>query len=299
MSSPKLETGIVVSSHRNRIVILDEYHQPVVCVFRHGKERVVPGDRVRWQRIDTAEGRVESIRPRTSLVYKPTEHGAGKPIAANVNQLVLVIAPAPAYLTRLIDRYLVIAAYFNIPSCLVFNKIDLLDKSSLHETKTTLDLYTQIDIPCFRISAIKRSGIDDLALYLKSKNAILVGQSGVGKSSITKCLINDPDISVQELSSRGATGRHTTSRTTLYPLPGDGWIMDSPGVREFALWQIPLHNIATGFSEFRPFLGQCRFRDCRHDVEPGCAISEAADHGSISTQRLDSYREMINEPDSR
>ena len=99
---------------------------------------------------------------------------------------------------------------------------------------------------------------------------------------------------VQDLSSRGAVGRHTTSSTTLYPLVNGGWILDSPGVREFALWQIPPGDIASGFSEFRPFLGQCRFRDCRHDAEPGCAVTEAVDQGSISPQRLESYREMIN-----
>lgn len=299
VNSSDLETGVVISSHRNRIVILDKHRQSVGCLLRHGKQRVVSGDWVQWKRLGSTTGRVENILPRTSLVYKPGERRHARPVAANVNRLVLVLAPIPAYLTRLIDRYLVTAAYFGISPCLVFNKIDLLDKASLGEAKAALNLYTTIDIPCFWISATTGAGIDDFTLYLASQNTILVGQSGVGKSSITKCLVHDSDIAVQRLSSRGASGRHTTSRTTLYPLERGGWIMDSPGVRNFALWQIPLADIAGGFSEFTPFLGECRFRDCRHDVELGCAIIKAVNDGVISTKRLASYREMINEPQTR
>ena len=256
------------------------------------------GDRVEWRRIDEGEGLLVKVCPRRSVVYRPTEHGAGKPVAANVDQLVLVVAPTPVYLPRLIDRCLVTATYLDIPACLVFNKVDLLDKSSLCEAHATLDLYARIKIPYFWVSATKGTGIETLATFLQSKSAILVGQSGVGKSSITRSLTTDADIAVQGLSSRGAVGRHTTSHTTLYPLSNRGWIMDSPGVREFALWQIPPHDIAGGFLEFRPFLGKCRFRDCLHDAEPGCAIAQAAAQGSISGKRLNSYREMINQPES-
>ena len=298
MSASEPETGIVVSSHRNRVLILDRHHQPIVCTFRHGKERVVTGDHIEWRRISETAGQVLKVLPRSSLVYKPTEHGQGRPIAANVDQLVLVVAPAPAYLPRLIDRALVTAAYLGIPSCVVFNKIDLLDESSLDHARESLHVYARIDIPCFWVSTKKNTGLTSLAAFLASKSAILVGQSGVGKSSITKKLTNAPDVAVQGLSSRGAVGRHTTSHTTLYPLTNGGWIMDSPGVREFALWQIPTHDIASGFSEFGPYIGRCRFRDCRHDVEPGCAVIGAVAQGSISARRLDSYREMINEPES-
>lgn len=291
--SPELEEGIVISSHRNRVLILDGAQQPLVCVIRHGKDRAVAGDRVGWQRISSTEGRVIKILPRHSLVYRPTEHGSGKPIAANVDRLVLLIAPVPVYLPRLIDRALVIAAYLDIPACLVFNKIDLLDEAALRQVKTDLALYDAIGIPVFWVSAKTSQGVDGLARFLQSQNSILVGQSGVGKSSLTKVMTTGTDVVVQDLSSRGAVGRHTTSNTTLYPLVNGGWILDSPGVREFALWQIPPGDIASGFLEFRPFLGQCRFRDCRHDVEPGCAVTEAVDQGSISPQRLESYREMI------
>ena len=291
MTATDLDTGIVISSHRDRVLVSDQ--QDKLWVLRHGKDRAVSGDHVQWRQSGDTEGLVVTVLPRHSLVYRPTERGPGKPIAANVDQLVLVIAPVPAYLPRLIDRYLVISAYFEIPACLVFNKLDLMDATGLLEAKAALAVYTQIEIPSFWVSAKRGQGLETLCTFLEAKKSILVGQSGVGKSSITKRITTDVDIAIQKLSSRGTAGRHTTSHTTLYPLTNKGWIADSPGVREFALWQIPSEDIATGFSEFQPYLGQCRFRDCRHDAEPGCAITQAAEQGAISWQRLQSYREMI------
>ena len=287
------QPGLIVSSHRNRVVLLDEQQSPIVCGLRHGKERAVAGDRVEWRRTGSADGTIEKVLPRDSLIYRPTPTGRGRPIAANVGQLLLVIAPTPAYLPQLIDHCLVVAAFFAVEAGLVFNKVDLLSQAERDQVRADLAVYLQLDLPFFWVSAKTGEAMDEFQQALQSQSSILVGQSGVGKSSLTQRMAPSEVIAVQDLSRRGAVGRHTTSATNLYSLPGGGWIMDSPGVREFALWHIPPQDIANGFPEFRPYLGQCRFRDCRHDQEPGCAISGAAEQGEIPRERLASYREMI------
>ena len=175
MDPPDSEEGIVVSSHRNRVLILDSNNQPLICALKHGADRAVAGDLVVWRRTGKSDGLVVKIKPRRSLVFKPTEHGPGKPIAANVDQLMLVVAPRPAYLLRLIDRYLVTAAYFDIPACLIFNKVDLLNAADLKEQKAVMDIYSDIDVRCFWVSAKKTTGLETLANTLQGKCSIFGG----------------------------------------------------------------------------------------------------------------------------
>jgi ribosome biogenesis GTPase len=175
----------------------------------------------------------------------------------------------------------------------VVNKSDLLDTESRAKLEQRLAIYEQIGYSLLFISTRTTDGLRDLHQQLKSHTSILVGQSGVGKSSLVQALLPDLDIRIGALSQVTGLGRHTTTVTTLYHLPDGGDLIDSPGVRDFSLSPVPVDQLAQGFREFKAYLGQCRFHNCRHASEPGCAVQDAVRSGAINQRRLANYKELV------
>lgn len=264
------------------------------CHLRRNQELPVVGDKVSFQPEINNTGTILSIEPRYSLLARGDGHGKTKAIAANIDILLIVMSPPPIFSEYLIDRYLVAAELLKIQPVLVLNKADLLDDQSRTEAMRRLQAYQNIPYPIVLSSIYIQDGLQDLALQIKSKTAVLVGPSGVGKSSIISALGGHDAIAVGEVSSKG-TGKHTTTATRLYHLPEGGQLIDSPGVREFNLWAVAQKDVLKGFKEFQPFLGGCKFRDCQHVVEPGCAVQAALASGKISAERHESYQKLMKE----
>jgi ribosome biogenesis GTPase / thiamine phosphate phosphatase len=205
----------------------------------------------------------------------------------------VVIAPEPPPHANLLDRYLAAAEDAGLHALILLNKTDLGAQAAALEP--LLDVYRAIGYPVLRASAAQAGGIAALAAALAGHTTAFVGQSGVGKSSLIATLLPHEDIRVGELSQAVAKGRHTTTTARLYHLPAGGKLIDSPGIREFSLVHLDSARTARGFIEFRPYLGCCRFRDCEHRDEPGCALREAVDAGAVSAARYAGYLQIIGE----
>ncbi len=265
------------------------------CHLRQNLQDLVPGDHVVWRAGPDDTGVVVASHPRDTSLARPDAQGQLKPIAANVNCIGIVIALQPAPTLDLIDRYLVAAELLNIQPIIILNKIDLIN-SRKHPLRQYLKLYTELGYHVFEISAQKLSSMKKLKKYFRAHTSVLVGQSGTGKSSIIAQLLPDIDISIGALSQGKSTqGTHTTSIARLYHLPDGGDLIDSPGVRSFRLWHAENTEILNGFIEFRPFIGQCKFRDCTHNHEPDCALRTAVEAGHISEYRFANYHKIVSE----
>jgi ribosome biogenesis GTPase len=270
--------------------------QIVRCHQRSNLEPLVSGDEVvlRSEAIP-GTGVVVALLPRRSLLQRPSKSGELKPVAANIDTMVIVIAPEPAPHYNLIDRYLVAAETFGFRPVLLLNKHDLpLDAARREELEALLALYAALGYATLRVSSKAGTGLDRLREQLADATAIFVGQSGVGKSALVNALL--PDVATQEgtLSAAEDKGRHTTTSARLFHLPSGGCLIDSPGIREFGLGHIDARQVLEGFVEFRQWLGSCRFRDCRHEGEDGCALREALARGNIDPRRMQSYQLIRN-----
>lgn len=296
-------SGLVIAHHGQSLEVEDANGAVIICKKRQHLGPIVPGDRVKWQSDPNvqpdakATGVVAAIEPRTSLLSRPDTRDNLHAVAANVDQLFIIIAPTPAPNLTTIDRYLIAALEQNIDAILVLNKEDLLPNvPQQQKLKELLHTYDQIGVPTLIVSAKKLQHLDLIRAKMTNKTSVFVGQSGVGKSSIIEALVPDVKIRTGEISALTELGKHTTTTTRLYhqaDLNAD--IIDSPGMREFPLWKIEPLTLAYGFIEFRPFLGECKFRNCIHTNEPGCALINAADNGKISRTRLASYQKIYSE----
>jgi len=255
----------------------------------------VCGDQVIWQASNDNEGVIVAVQARQSLLQKPGFGGKLKPMAANIDQIVIVSAVQPAPNPYLIDRYLIAAENLPATPIILINKIDLLDGSNKSQIEQLINNYQSIGYRVISASNILDHGFDDLLNDLKTHTSIFVGLSGVGKSSLINQLIPELNIHVGELSDASGEGTHTTTSSTLYKLPGGGNLIDSPGVRDFGLWNTSADDILYGFNEFREYTGHCKFSNCSHQHEPGCAIQRALKDGKISQLRFDNYQKVIRE----
>lgn len=283
--------GTVIIRHGRSLVVADGDRSLVNCQFRQNLGEVVCGDSVVWHRTGDQGGVVTAVTERTSLLSRPDYGGHGKPIAANLTQLVIVAAPSPPPTGYLLDQYLVAAEHFGLKAILLLNKADLLGNE--HDALLRrFDTYKDIGYCVLRLSTKQHTGEEALREHLKGESSILVGQSGVGKSSLVNMLLPDLEIQTGALSGTSGLGKHTTSSATLYFLSQGGTLIDSPGVRSFRLLVSDRSQLEEGFREFAPFLGHCQFNDCRHEMEPGCALTEAVESGKIADWRLNHFRLM-------
>lgn len=285
--------GVVIVNYGRQTLVEDSAGNLIRCVARRGLEPIVCGDEVEWLPTGRQEGVVESIAPRRSVLTRADSGNRLRPLVANIDQLVIEAALEPALDCFLLDKYTVAAELAHTEALIVINKSDLLTPDDRDNIETQLADYIALGYTVLFTSALQNTGIEAFADCLAGKTSILVGQSGVGKSSLIKRLLPDRDITVGRLSTASGLGRHTTTATTLYHLPCGGRLIDSPGVRDFRLGEVSAAELGSGFREFRPYLGECRFNDCRHVSEPGCAVLAALDAGQISARRMESYRRLL------
>jgi len=259
-------------------------------------KKLAVGDRVVLE-IDHRGGQwaIADILPRHSqLARRAPGSGQGERIvAANVDQVVVVFAAAkPEPHRRMLDRFLVIAEANSLQSRIVINKIELVDRS---EAKRAFSDYVAAGYPVHFTSVKQRIGLDELHDQLAGKTSVLTGPSGVGKSSLMNAMYPGLDLRVGEISESVNKGRHTTVGALLHPLPDSGYVVDTPGLRELGMWGLASEHLDECFREFRPHIPQCKFGNCTHRVEPGCAVRQAVAEGSISAERYDSYLRLREE----
>ena len=260
--------------------------------------RVVVGDRVRLEPDPEADlHAITGVEPRTSLLERRVPEGRGaRPVAANVDQVFVVTASIdPAPIPQLIDRLLVVAEANEIAAAVVVNKVDLDPGTSLTERlrRAGYDVYPA--------SARTGEGIDAFAAALAGRISVVTGPSGAGKSSLLNRVQPGLQLRTAEISARVRRGRHTTVSAVMLPLDAGGYLVDTPGFSEVGLWGIDPGELDSCFPEFRPFLGECRYADCRHRTEPGCRVRDAVAAGAIARDRWESYlvllEELENEPE--
>jgi len=259
------------------------------CVTRGKRGALACGDRVGVASSGPGQGVIETVAPRRTLLYR-SERAREKLIAANVTQIVIVVAPVPTFHEDLVNRCLAAAEHGGMAAFIVLNKLDLPQAAAALER---LALYRELGYRVVALSAKRDLG--PLLPLLRGHVSVLVGQSGMGKSTIINALVPEAAVRVAEVSTALDSGRHTTTHARLYHLDADTHIIDSPGMQEFGLHHLGPDELAHAFIEFRPWLGQCRFRDCRHVTEPGCAVAAACAAGKISERRLESYRGLARE----
>lgn len=289
VESPK--RGLVISYFGHSVAVKTATGQVLQCHLRRNQPVPVVGDWVKYEEDNKDSGHVLEIEPRRSVLARGDGRGESKPLAANLDVMIIVMAPKPIFSDYLVDRYLVAAHLLHLKPILVINKTDLLSKEALAAQVALVSPYKRAGYTVYFTSAMASDGVLDLAQGLAQQTAVLVGPSGVGKSSIIAALTRN-SIRVGEVSAKG-TGKHTTTATTLYALPGGGQLIDSPGVREFNLWQVDPKELWHGFPEFAQFAKACRFRDCQHDKEPGCGVNAAVDRDELSKERLVNYHTLL------
>ena len=284
--------GLVLSHLGQALAVEDATGAIRLCQTRRQIGAVAVGDRVLFIPAGEGQGRVESILERKSLLTRPAHAGRVRPVAANLEQVMVVVAPEPEPDWLLVDQYTAAAAHRGIDLAIVINKIDrLTERSQLdHE----MAHYRHVGYPCYPVSARTEEGLESLRDALKDKISMLSGQSGVGKSSLTNALLPGKNLRTRELSEKAGLGRHTTTAAMLYHLPDGGDLIDSPGVAVFGLAEMNAEQLAFGYVEFRPFLDHCRFNDCRHREDKGCAVREAAESGVIHRARYLRYLKLID-----
>lgn len=280
--------GLVIKRFSRHAQIENISGERINCSIRPTLDTLVAGDRVVWQTEGQGQGVVVSRYPRDSVLGRPDKHGQLRPVAANITQVMIVVAPKPDISWPLLDSYLVMTEYLNLRACIVLNKTDLASEQLHNEL---LACYSALDYPILFTGRNQDAGYKALQTMLNNQTSVFVGQSGVGKSSLIAQVLPEESskIHVGDISIKTELGCHTTSNSCFYHIPSGGALIDSPGVREFGLWHMPAIEIAKGFREFKPFLSRCKFRDCNHRNSPECALLEAVKNKLISRQRYENY----------
>ncbi len=263
------------------------------CGRRKNTGTIVTGDHVILEAVPPAEHIITAVLPRSSLLARPDFRGQMKAIAANIDRIFIVCSTRPELNEGLVDRYLVAAETLHITPVIVLNKIDLAETEQLEELRQRISIYSDLGYEVIESSAKNQHGIDMLLDSLHDHTSIMVGQSGVGKSSLVNVLLPGMNIKTREISEKHNKGTHTTSASRLYHLPDGGSLIDSPGVREFGMWQVNEKELFNGFVEFRQYQGLCKFSNCQHKTEPQCAIIDAIEKNEISKARYESYNRIL------
>lgn len=290
------QQGRVVSRMGLQADVLSEAGMVFRCHIRRTISSLVAGDLVVWRATKQAGengGIVEAVHPRDSELTRPDYYDGVKPIAANIDQVVIVSAMLPALSLNMIDRYLVACVSLEIEPLIVVNKIDLLDEPDRQELERQMRLYVTLGYRVLLVSGVTQTGKAALEQALTGRISIFAGQSGVGKSSLLNMLQVNVPVATGSVSAVSGLGQHTTTSARLYFLPSGGEVIDSPGVREFGLWHLKTLQVMQGFVEFSPYVQQCKYRDCHHDNDPGCAVRAAVERGDIAGSRFENYHRIL------
>jgi ribosome biogenesis GTPase len=288
--------GIVTASYGAQIDVEEINSSKRIsrrCHLRANLPIIVAGDKVTWK--DYGDyGVVIARHPRKTQICRPDDRGNLRAVAANVNRIAIVISLYPKPHSNLIDRYIVESENQSIRPLLIINKADLIVKENCEALLSLVSKYKDLGYDHFFVSAKNGHGLEQLEAYLNNFTSVLVGQSGVGKSSLLNKLIPKINLKVGGLSESKKKGIHTTTTSQLFHLNNGGSVVDSPGVREFGLLHLEPDEIANGFIEFIEYLGKCKFRNCSHKRELGCALIIAVKDGKIARERFDSYLHMVH-----
>jgi len=284
----------VVESYGRRVVVkADDDASRIKCKLRGRRLEVVAGDNVRLaQEPGGGEWVVAECLPRRNVLKRTDSRGLDESIAANLDQLGVVVAPRPACDPFIVDRYLAGAAYAGIAPLLIVNKRDLLGDPAGAD-QDYIEPFRRIGVPVVLVSAREGQGLDGLLERLQGRRTLLAGQSGVVKSSLINILCGGVPRATSELSAGSGQGRHTTVSSAVVELPW-GQLADSPGVRDYAPPVLPLQEVQVGFVEIAERARHCRFQDCLHLREPQCAVQAAVADGSVDPRRFESYRRLLN-----
>lgn len=251
---------------------------------------------------NSTEGLIHKIENRSNYIIRKSikNKNQGHIIAANIDQTILVATLTfPRTSLGFIDRFLVSAEAFRIPQVLIFNKTDLLSAEELKKQDTYIKLYEGIGVECLVTSATEKTGIDKILAKLKGRRSLFSGHSGVGKSTLVNCIAPNLNLKTSDVSSFSDKGVHTTTFAEMFDLGNDTFIIDTPGIKELGLIDMEPDEISDYFPEMRALIGECKFHNCLHTHEPGCAIKAAVEDGSIAESRYKSYLSMLENDDNR
>jgi ribosome biogenesis GTPase / thiamine phosphate phosphatase len=286
-------TGTIIAAH-GRHYLADAGGALLQCVTRGKKTNVAVGDVVALKKTSDNQAVIERINERSTLLYRSDQYKS-KLLAANITRLFIVVATEPGFADDLISRSLVAAEAAGIEAHIILNKVDVVDL--LPRARERAGLYGSLGYPVHELSARANPehAVATLTPLLSGQSSIFIGQSGMGKSSLINLLVPDADIAVREISEALDTGKHTTTFTRLYWLPGGASIIDSPGFQEFGLYHLSEGMLERAFVEFKPYLGGCKYYNCRHLQEPQCAVLDAVAAGKIARYRHELYGQLLHE----
>lgn len=284
----ELLPGLVIA-HLGQGIAVESAGEIYLCQTLRKLETVCVGDQVLFTDAGAGQGRIEVIHPRRSVLLRPSRNNKVRPVAANIDTVFVVFAVEPYCDFLLIDQYLAVCENNTINAALILNKTDLPLAPQIAEE---LKIYNDLGYPLYQVSAKAGVGLDALQTVLQQQVSIFTGQSGVGKSTLTNALIPDKQLKTNTISATSKHGRHTTTAATLYHLPFGGDLIDSPGVAIFGLADLSEGQLVQGFREFQPLVEQCRFHNCRHVKDMGCAVRAAAESGAIALSRYQRFLKL-------
>lgn len=298
-----MQQGVIVKSTGSWYIIRNDEGLLVQSKIR-GKLRlkgirstnpVAVGDRVHFEVDEAGVGQITGIEPRSNYIIRKSVNlsKAAHIIAANIDQAFLFVTlKEPETMPAFIDRFLVTAEAYHIPSILVFNKIDSYSPDELLVLREFEEIYRKIGYQCIEVSAIEGTGLNELKEMLKDKTTLLSGHSGVGKSTLINAIDPELNLKTLKISEANKTGQHTTTFAEMFPLKFGGFIIDTPGIKGFGLVDFNREEISERFPEMRALMDLCKYNNCSHTDEPQCAIKDAVDSGEIAWSRYDSYLKL-------
>ena len=286
-------TGTIIAAH-GRHYLAEIEGRMLQCVTRGKKTNVAVGDLVNVKMTSPDQAVIESIAERKTLLYRSDQYKS-KLLAANLTRLFIVVATEPSFADDLVSRSLVAAEAAGIDAHLILNKVDVNDE--LPRARQRIGVYGSLGYPVHELSARAQPehAVEVLMPLLEGQSSIFIGQSGMGKSSLINLLVPDADIATREISAALDTGKHTTTFTRLYRLPNGGSVIDSPGFQEFGLYHLSEGMLERAFRDFAPYLGGCKYYNCRHLSEPQCAVLAAVGEGKIARMRHTLYAQLLHE----
>lgn len=303
--------GLVIKSTGSWYQVLSDTGQRVDCRIQ-GKFRmkdikttnpIAVGDRVEFELEPELEtGVITQLEERKNYIIRKSVNLSKQAqiIAANLDQAFLIVTLAsPRTSLGFIDRFLVTAEAYDIPASIIFNKLDLFSDEGLAILADYEKIYTDLNYPCYNVSAIEGTNVDQIKALLKDKVTLISGHSGVGKSTLINAILPDAEVKTGSISDWSDKGQHTTTFAEMYTLPFGGYLIDTPGIRELGIIDIEQQELGHFFPEIRKRMNNCRFHNCRHINEPGCAVLEALEIGEIEPSRYDSYLSIYHGNDTR